>query len=86
MQTSPHPHPHPKHRAVEMTDAEAGEILRQLVRLELDIQKHLAQVAEKRRQKDALLHQAGVGLGASAGGGSFQVCGLCGFAHERGDC
>jgi hypothetical protein len=72
-----------------MTDAEAGELLRQLVRLELDIQKHLAQAAEKRRQKDALLYQAGVGLGASASvdtGGGYAICGLCGFAHAKGDC
>jgi hypothetical protein len=82
MQTSPHPHP--KHRTVEMTDAEAGEILRQLVRLELDIQKHLAQVAEKRRQKDALLHQANLGFGG--GGGVIEVCSLCGIAHARGEC
>jgi predicted esterase YcpF (UPF0227 family) len=80
MQTSPHPHP--KHRAVEMTDAEAGDLLRQLVRLELDIQKHLAQVAEKRRQKDALLYHAGVGLG---GPFSTETCSLCGFQHT-GSC
>jgi hypothetical protein len=80
MQTSPHPHP--KHRAVEMTDAEAGEILRQLVRLELDIQKHLAHSREK-RQKDALLHQANLGFGG--GSGAIEVCSLCGISH-RGAC
>jgi hypothetical protein len=82
MQTSPHPHP--KHRAVEMTDAEAGELLRQLVRLELDIQKHLALAAEKRRQKDALLYQANLGFGGGSGG-VIEVCSLCGISH-RGSC
>jgi hypothetical protein len=80
MQTSPHPHP--KHRAVEMTDAEAGDLLRQLVRLELDIQKHLAQVAEKRRQKDALLHQASISI---VGLGVVEVCSQCHLRHT-GEC
>jgi hypothetical protein len=69
------------HRTLELTDAEAGDLLRRLVALDTRIHKAQQQIAEARREQDTIFNQARLRFNP----GIIEVCQLCGYRHD-GEC
>jgi hypothetical protein len=67
---------------VELTDAEAGDLLRRLVALDTRIHKAQQQIAEARRKQDTIFNQARLRFNPAF---ETSPCSLCGFIHT-GEC
>lgn len=80
--TRPAPKPGLNLRA--MTDAEAADLLRQIIAVELEIRKLDQERLNKRREMEALVNQARLSF---TGSSAFvtEPCSLCGFIHT-GSC